>query len=122
MRFLASLIFSFFSNSAALLAADYFITGFEIEPSFAGLAGVAGLLTLINIFIRPIIKLLLTPLIIITLGLFTFVINAALLYALDIFSNSLTITGLASLLYSTVLISIINIIVNVSARWLYKRA
>ncbi len=120
MKFISHIIFSFFSNSAALLAAGYFVKGFEISPGLPNFFIVASIFTLMNIFIRPILKLILSPIIILTFGLGIFLVNVLTLYLLDFFSANITITGLNSLLYSTLIITLINILINFSAKGTYK--
>ena len=71
---------------------------------------------LINWYVKPIVSWILTPVIILTLGLFTLVINAGMLYLLDILSENVTITTTESLLYGTLLIAGINLLLNFSAK------
>ncbi len=100
--------------------ADYFVEGFEILPGFINFITVAVILTLINIFIRPLIKFILTPFIVLTLGIGIIFINALMLYILDFFLNDITIIGFMVLIYATLIISIVNIFINFSAKRLYK--
>ncbi len=116
MKFIRSIIFHIFSNAIAILAAAYFISGFSFSGDFIALSIAAAILTGINLILRPILRLLLGPLIILTFGLFTIIINAVTLYLLDILSDPLIIEGYISLLIATILFSIINAIVNFSAR------
>lgn len=99
-------------NAATLYAADYFIDGFEIAAGWQNLAIVAVIFTLINTFIKPVIKLILSPLIIITLGLGLIFVNAAMLYFLDFISNSVIISGITPLIYATIVISITHFILS----------
>ena len=122
MRLIAHLIFSFLSNLVALYAANYFVLGFVIEPTIKGFIMVAALLTVLNTFLKPLVKLILTPVIILTLGLFTIIINAALLYALDFFSQSLTIEGLIPLFLATLIISFVNFILHLFDRHLHRKS
>lgn len=122
MRFVARLIFSFFSNLVALGAAVYLIPNFSITPSLVNFLGVAGIFTLINIFIKPLLKLVLTPIIIITFGLGIIFVNMLALYLLDFLSVNITIEGLQALLYSSLIIGLINLLINFSAKRLYKEA
>ncbi len=103
------------------MAAGYFVAGFEIAPGFASYLTVAAILTLINIFIKPLIKLVLTPVIILTLGLGIILVNALILYLLDFFSSEITIIGITALIYATLIISIVNILINFSAKRAYKQ-
>lgn len=121
MRLLARLTFSFFTNLVALILAGQLIVGFEISSDFINLLMAAGIFTLINLYIRPVVKFFLSPLVILTLGLFSLVINAGMLYLLDILSENVTITGIEALIYGTLLITVINILLNFSAKSLFKR-
>ncbi len=106
---LSKAIITFISYAAGFLAAAYLIEGFDLTftlPSFLALIAV---FTLIHLIIRPLIKLVLSPLILITFGLFNLVITAALLYIVDIYSAHISITGLTPLIYSTVVITIISL-------------
>ena len=66
-------------STLALFAAAYLIPGIRVEDSNAGMvyALMAPILGLVNAFIRPFLKLLSCPLIILTLGVFILVINGA---------------------------------------------
>ncbi|MDO8752111.1 MAG: phage holin family protein [Candidatus Wolfebacteria bacterium] len=116
MRLFSNLILHLAANTLAILAADYFIKDFSFTGNFKELFVTAAIFTSINIFIRPIIKFILAPFIILTLGLLSVVINAAFLYILDILRDSLTIEGYIPLLLATLLISLINIVVSLSAK------
>lgn len=78
-------------NAGALWAATMLVPGI----SFVGDAGrflvVALIFGLLNALIRPILLLLSLPLLILTLGLFTFVLNALILMLLGALSESLSL-------------------------------
>lgn len=120
-KFLSKLIFSLFSNLIALWAAAYFVKGFEINLEFLNFAGVAGLVTVLNIFIRPIFTLILSPLIFVTFGLGIILVHMLMLYIIDAFSSNLTITGLPALFYATLIIGLVNVLINFSAKGVYKK-
>ena len=63
-------------NAAALWVATRFVDGITFQGDWVRLLGVALVFGLVNAIVRPIVKLLTLPLLILTLGLFTFVINA----------------------------------------------
>ncbi|MDH3248034.1 MAG: phage holin family protein [Acidimicrobiia bacterium] len=67
------------ATAAGLYAATWLLDGLEFEGGFGGLLLVSVLIVVVNLFVRPIIKLLSFPVILITLGLFTLVINALML-------------------------------------------
>lgn len=120
MKFLARLILAFIANAVAFWATSYFVPGFEISYELTNFLIVSGLFTIINLYIKPIVKMILSPLIILSFGLFTLVINAALLWGLDLVSKNLTISGLMPLIYATVIISLVNLVVHFSAKIVYK--
>jgi putative membrane protein len=67
-------------TSIALLVAAWIVPGIHVTPdSWTVFAGMALILGLVNAIIRPILKLLSCPLIILTLGLFVLVINGVTL-------------------------------------------
>ena len=76
-------IFSLLTNLAidvlALVVVDWLFTGIQID-TWQAVVGGAILLALVNAYLRPLIILLTLPFNILSLGLFTFVINALLLY------------------------------------------
>ncbi|MDI6734370.1 MAG: phage holin family protein [Patescibacteria group bacterium] len=121
MKLIGGFIFHIFSNAIAVLAANYFIVGFIFKGDFVDLVVAALVLTLINTFLRPVLKLFLGPIIILTFGLFTIVINAITLYLLDILSDSLTIQGYLPLILGTIIIGVINFILNFAAKRLYRK-
>ena len=69
-------------NTLAVLVAVYIVPGIHFSKDSGLLAPFIASLVLgiLNAFIRPILMLLALPLLIFTLGLFTLVINALLLY------------------------------------------
>ncbi len=117
MRFLGSILISIVSNIVAIMASAYFIQDFIFKGDFIDLVVAAAVFTVINLLFRPILKLLFGPLIVLTMGLFVIVINALTLYILDILTAQLTIQGYLPLLIATIIFSVVNIVINVSARW-----
>ena len=111
-RILYKIIVLFISNLAALAAITYFIEGFRITPNAFEFLTVTAIFTLINLFIRPIIKLIFSPIIIITLGLGIVLVNAATLYILDFFSGGVSIEGPISLFYASLAITVVHFLIH----------
>jgi len=65
-------------NALALLAVPYVVHGVHLQ-GFGHALVVALILGIVNAIIRPIVFLLTLPAVILTLGLFTFIINALML-------------------------------------------
>lgn len=74
MRFLVRLLI----NAAALWAAAAFVPGIH-AGSVGSILATALVFGLVNAFIKPVLKLLSCPMLVLTMGLFTFVLNALML-------------------------------------------
>jgi len=70
------------------------------------------ILGLLNFFVKPILDVITLPLRIITLGLFGFAINMGLIWLIDIFFEELNTPLLYPLLWTTLIIFVINIILS----------
>ena len=91
---------------AAILIAAYLVPG--VEVTLLGAVVVAVVLALINIFIKPVVLLLTLPLNIVTLGLFSLVINALLVMLADYFVPDFSLNGFWTALLFAVVLSLIN--------------
>ncbi len=109
MKALGRFILHIISNAIGILVAGYLIPGF-FSGGLAELTVAAFILTVINTFLKPIVKLVSSPLILLTFGLFTIVINAIMIYILDILSSAITIQGIPELVIVTLIISIVNFV------------
>jgi putative membrane protein len=69
-------------------------------------------LGLLNYFLKPVLKILSLPLEIITIGLFTILINMGLIWILDKMFDELTISLFLPLLYTTLIIWTSNLIIE----------
>ena len=68
------------SNSIALAVTPYVVEGFAVSLKVESLVVGAVVLSLVNFFVKPLVKIISFPINVITLGFFGIVINAALLY------------------------------------------
>ncbi len=102
------LLIALISNLVAILAAEYFITGFEVTNDLVGLAIVVALFTVANSLILPMLRMIFKPFIWLTLGLLAVALNGALIYAVDILSDGITISGLIALLLATIIVGLVN--------------
>src|SRR3989338_7194975 len=100
MKLFTRLAVIILANAAGLAIARY-IPGFTIENGWRGLLALTLVFTVLNLFLKQFLKLLFGPLIIITLGLALFFINALILFILDLLSKNLTIQGTLPLLIAT---------------------
>lgn len=79
-----SILRAFFINLAALYLLSRVVTGFTYTGGFETLILAAMALTGINMFVKPLVKLFFLPLNILTLGLFSWVVNAGMIYLLTL--------------------------------------
>ncbi len=107
-RFLLKIII----GAAALWAADALLAGFSVSGGLQGYLLAGLVLAVLNTFVRPILKLLSLPLLLVTLGVFTVVINAAILWLAADLSGVVTIAGLGTLLGATLIVSLVHIVLD----------
>lgn len=91
----------------SVLAAAYLLPGIEVRGFFSAFFAAAAL-GILNAFFRPILLLLTLPLNILTIGLFTFVINAVLLLMVSGVIAGFHVEGFWSALFGSLVISVIS--------------
>ncbi|MFA6017889.1 MAG: phage holin family protein [Patescibacteria group bacterium] len=79
-------------NAVTLLAATQIISGFHVSSFYSALVA-ALILGLLNAIIRPILIVLTLPVNIVTLGLFTFVINGGIVWFMTTFVKGVSVDG-----------------------------
>ncbi|MBI5037227.1 MAG: phage holin family protein [Candidatus Kerfeldbacteria bacterium] len=87
-----NLIIRLILNAAALIAVTYVVPGFEVDSFWYALIA-AVVLGLVNAIIKPILIIFTLPITILTLGLFTFVINALLIWVVASFLPGFEVEG-----------------------------
>lgn len=102
-------------NAFAVYIASVILDGVNlgIEGTFSlqdiGILALIGFaLWLGNEIIKPLIKVLTFPLILVTFGLFNIIINILILWGVDIFLTQLEIVGFIPLIITTLIVSVIN--------------
>jgi putative membrane protein len=83
-----SLLLHWLLDAAALWVAAWLLPGLDFTGTIVQLLLVAAVFGIVNSLIRPILTVLTCPLIVITLGLFTLVINALMLLLTGALSES----------------------------------
>jgi putative membrane protein len=103
----------------ALFCAAWLVPGITVDGSgWVLYAIMAAILGLVNACIRPLLKMLTCPLIILTLGLFTLVINALTLWlsstiAQSWFGVDYIISGFWSALWGALIVSVVSVVLSV---------
>lgn len=98
------------SNPLALYLAQRFVPGFIVNGGLKEYLIAGILIGLLNLLVRPILKLISLPLIVITLGLFLLVINALVLWIASQVTDIIVIQNLMALLWATLIITAVNFI------------
>ncbi len=98
-------------NAVALYATAHLIAGIEIAG--IGAALVAALVWgFVNTIIRPIVNILTLPINILTVGLFTFVVNGFLLWLVADVVNGFAVSGIWHGIFGAVVLSVISSILS----------
>lgn len=96
-----------FLTALALLLVTYLLPGIYVESLLVALIA-AFFLGIVNAIIKPILIVLTLPITILTLGLFIFVINAALFIFVAAFVDGFTVSGFWNALFGSILVSIMS--------------
>jgi putative membrane protein len=118
---MGKLLVRWFIAAVALLAAAWLVPGIRVEGSaWKAYALMAVVLGLVNAVIRPLLKLLTCPLIILTLGLFVLVINAASLLIAARIAAALGIgfhvDGFVPALFGSLIVSVVTVVLSTVAQ------
>ena len=97
--------------TAAVIITSYLLPGVAVSGFFAALF-TALLLGIANVFIRPFLILLTLPITLLTLGLFTFIINAFLILFVDIIVAGFMVEAFWWALLFSIVITIVGTILN----------
>lgn len=95
-------------NAIALYAAAQLVNGIQLTDQIGGILFVALIFGVINAILGPILKTLSLPFILVTLGLFTLVINGLLLWLTAALSDSLSVEGFWAAFWGALVISIVS--------------
>ena len=97
--------------TAAIMFASYIIEGIQVKSFFSALFA-AAVLGILNAFFRPILIVLTLPINILSLGLFTFIINAMLLKIASGVISGFEVYGFWSAVFGSLLISVVSWILS----------
>lgn len=98
-------------NAVAVFVATQVVPGIECQ-SWGGLVAATLLLGLLNTFVRPLLLVLSLPLVVVSLGLFLWVINAALLFFVGWLVKPFIVSGFGSALLGAAVISVVSILLG----------
>jgi len=95
----------------AIIVTSYLVDGIQVSGFFSAVFA-AAVLGILNAFFRPIILILTLPINILTMGLFTFVINALLLMMASGIISGFNVYGFWSAVFGALLISVVSWLIN----------
>ncbi|RJQ13418.1 hypothetical protein C4553_03475 [Candidatus Parcubacteria bacterium] len=107
--FILKFILRILLNAGGIYIANSFIPGFMFEGTLLDLGIAALALTIANDILGGILRFIFRPIIFITLGVFSLIISIATLWLTDFFLDTITISSLSALLFTTVIIAILNL-------------
>ncbi len=93
-------------STLAIIVATYLVPGATVTLSSAVVLAIV--LGIINIFIKPVVKLIALPITILTLGLFSLVINALFIILASNIVPGFSVTGFWTALIFSIALSLIN--------------
>jgi putative membrane protein len=112
MKFIVRLVIT----AVALWVAVYVVPGITHVGDSVRLLGVALVFGVVNATIRPVLKMLTCPLVLLTLGLFIFVLNALMLWLTGAISQQLnlgfSVDGFMPALLGGIVVGIVSTILN----------
>ena len=97
--------------TAAVLAASWLLDGIRVDGMLSAVLA-AATLGILNAFLRPLIILLTLPVNILTLGLFTFVINALMLQIVSGVIPGFTVHGFWTAVFGALIIGFVSWLLN----------
>jgi len=106
------LLIRILANSGAIFIADRVVPGFIFKGNFTDLLIAGAVIGAINALIKPLLKLLSFPVILLTLGLFNIIINIFLLVLAANLLPSLRIYGISAAFWGVVILSLANQLVT----------
>lgn len=102
------------ASAAAVGVAAWFLPGIRVEGGFVTLLAVALILGLVNALVRPVLRWLACGVIVLTLGLFLLVINAAMLLLAEVIARTLGlgfyVDGFVTALIGSVIITLVSFV------------
>jgi putative membrane protein len=111
------LLLRWVATAAAVAVASWLVPGISVEGGVPALLAVALILGLINAVVRPVLRGLSCGLIVLTLGLFIFIINALMLLLVEVvadgFGVGFSVDGFGAALLGSVVISVVSFLLSV---------
>ena len=112
MRHLTRWVTQIIVNALALLAAALIIPGIQFKGGPADLIVLGIIFGLLNGLVKPLVKLITLPLNVMTLGLFSLAVTAAMFFLTALLSPAYKIDGLLPGLAGCVIVALVSTVTN----------
>lgn len=96
------------ANAVALYATAYLVPGITFTGSWVQLLVAGAIFGLLNLIVRPLAMLLSLPALVLTLGLFYFVLNGLLLWGFSMLMPGYAVSGLWAGILGSLVIMVVN--------------
>jgi putative membrane protein len=111
-----SLLLHWLMNAAALWVAAWLVPGLDFRGTVVELLVVAAVFGVVNSLVRPVLTILTCPLIVITLGLFTLVINALMLLLTGALSErwglGFSVSGFWAAFWGGLVVGLVSVVIS----------
>lgn len=98
-------------NTLAVLVATHVVSGIDYQ-TVTSLFVASLIFGILTTFVRPLLFVLTLPLVVLTLGLFVFVINAGLLYLVGKIVKDFSVAGFWPAFWGAIVIGIVSLVLN----------
>ena len=117
VRVLVFLLIRWAVLAGAFAVTTWLLSGMEVSGGFWAYIWVSALFGIVNAVIGTILRILTLPLMLLTLGLFTFVVNALVLELTDALTSHLTIDEFFwTAIWAAIIIAIVAVILDMIVR------
>lgn len=107
-----SLLLRFLATAAAVYLTVNLVPGISIAGGWTTLLLVALVWSVISMVIKPVLHVLALPITLVTLGLFSFVLNAALFWAMELVVPGFDVAGFLPALLGSIVLSLVSWLIS----------
>ena len=106
----------------AFAITSWLLSGMDVSGGFWAYLWIAALFGIVNAVLGTLLRLLTLPLMIVTLGLFSIVVNAAMLEVIDAISSHLTIDDFFwTAIWAAIILALIAVILDLIVEAAFRR-
>src|SRR3989344_1588708 len=98
-------------NAVALVLTTKIVPGLSVDSNTTAILA-AIVLGVVNTFVKPVLSFVTAPINVVTLGLFTFVINAVVLFIVSAIVPGLVVDGWVAAILGAVVLSIVSTVLS----------